>query len=98
MAYDRGKDKELLRLKYENAHRDDVLEVSIHQYNGGAPKVQISRKQKVNGEMKYVKAGRLYADEFQFIDAQSGKIKAVLHNAATAPPEPPPQDDGEIPF
>lgn len=64
MAYDPAKDKEIKSWKHK-----DGLCVSVYQYNGGEPKVQIGPRvfTKTNGTTGYGKAGRLTLEEFVWV-------------------------------
>jgi hypothetical protein len=54
------------------------LLVTVNSYEGGDPKIQISRKfENREGEMKFGRAGRLTMDEFSDLVAHAEDIRAV---------------------
>jgi hypothetical protein len=60
MAFDEIKDKELASVELGSG-----LLLSVHSYNGGAPKLQVGPRKitKAGGEPGFRKAGRLDKDE-----------------------------------
>ncbi len=75
MAYDESKDKELKSWKHEGG-----LWVSVYQYNGSDPKVQIGPREytKKDGEKGFGKAGRLTMAEMGWLFGLKDVIKAVV--------------------
>ncbi len=65
MPFDKSLDKQLFTeaVEFENTK----LTVSVFSYNEGTPKLQISRENKVGGEYKFSKMGRLTKEEVQAI-------------------------------
>jgi hypothetical protein len=78
MAYDTTKDREIKTWKHE-----DGLFVSLFQYNGGEPKVQIGPRSytKADGSEGFGKTGRLTMKEFAWMLSLKDEIKAVAQNA-----------------
>jgi hypothetical protein len=76
MAYDAAKDKEVKTWKHEGG-----LYVSVYQYNGGEPKVQIGPRgyKKADGSDGFGKVGRLTLEEIEWLDNQMVEIKATMH-------------------
>jgi len=73
MAYDQNKDKVMKVLTYE--YEGGSLLFAIISYNGGEPKLQISRTyDKKNDEIGYAKIGRLTKEETQFFLDHSGEL------------------------
>jgi len=73
MAYDANKDKVIKVFTFE--YEGGSLLFAITSYNGGGPKLQISRTyNKNNGETGYAKAGRLTLEETQFLFSNSSDI------------------------
>lgn len=74
MAYDAAKDKEIKTWKHE-----DGLYVSLSQYNGGEPKVQIGPRafKKTDGTEGFGKAGRLTLREFGWLLSLQDEIQAL---------------------
>ncbi len=64
MAYDASKDKEIRTWQHK-----DGLYLSIYQYNGGEPKIQIGPREykKSDGTTGYGKTGRLTLEEFGWV-------------------------------
>ena len=78
MAYEPKKDVEM-----ESVECGD-LQVTIHSYNKGKPKLQISRayvSDKEEGVTKFGKAGRLSEEDFDEIIAKAGTIKNAIRKA-----------------
>lgn len=71
MAYDAAKDKELA-----NWDLGQIV-VTVNQYNGGEPKVGISRKYEKNGEERLMRSGRLTMEEYADVVAHSDEIMAA---------------------
>jgi hypothetical protein len=73
MAYDESKDKEIKTWKHESG-----LYVSLFQYNGGEPKVQIGPRgyTKTDGSEGFGKTGRLTMKEFGWLLSLKDEIKA----------------------
>jgi hypothetical protein len=63
MAFDDSKDKELWKGEIGD------LQVSVHSYNGGEPKLQIGPRMIVtkNGETRFRKPGRLTLEEYEYL-------------------------------
>jgi hypothetical protein len=65
MAFDKSLDKELFgeTIEFEVTR----LRVSVFSYNGGVPKLQISRENRLmdSGEWTFAKMGRLTKDELE---------------------------------
>jgi len=74
MAYDAAKDQEIKAWKHENG-----LHVSLYQYNGGAPKVQIGPRgyQKADGSEGFGKVGRLSLEEMDWLFGLKEEVKAA---------------------
>jgi len=74
MAFDKTKDVEIFKEKLESG-----LLVTVNQYNGGTPKIQIGpREKEVGGETQYWKAGRLTFEEYTAIAKLQKKIKEAV--------------------
>jgi hypothetical protein len=75
MAYDASKDKEIKSWKHK-----DGLYLSIYQYNGGEPKIQIGPRayQKADGSTGYGKAGRLTLAEMGWLFGLKDEIRAEV--------------------
>ena len=66
MAYDSSLDEKLFSKTFEGGMGRIV--VSVHSYNKGPKKLQITREnQDEGGETRFAKLGRLTKDEFQGI-------------------------------
>lgn len=74
MAYDEKKDVMMWGCRIGN------LLLSVQKYADGAPKFQIGPRivTKETGEESFVKAGRLTAEEFEFISTMIPEIKKAL--------------------
>ena len=74
MAYDAAKDQEIKVWKHENG-----LYVSLYQYNGVAPKVQIGPRgyQKADGSEGFGKVGRISLEEMGWIFGLKEEIRAA---------------------
>ena len=74
MAYDESKDKEVKTWKHEKG-----LYVSLYQYNGGAPKVQIGPRgyTKADGSEGFGKVGRLSLEEMGWLFGLKDEIRAA---------------------
>jgi hypothetical protein len=75
MAYDSSKDKEIKSWKHK-----DGLFLSLYQYNGGEPKIQIGPRayKKADGSNGYGKAGRLTLEEFGWVLSLKDDIRAEV--------------------
>jgi hypothetical protein len=75
MAYDESKDKEIKTWQHKNG-----LYLSIYQYNGGEPKIQIGPRayKKSDGSTSYGKAGRLSLEEFGWVLGLRDEIRAEI--------------------
>jgi hypothetical protein len=77
MAYEAAKDKELASFDL------GTIVVTVNQYNGGEPKVQISRKfEGRDGEVKYGRAGRLTMEEYSDLCAHQDDINKAAGRGA----------------
>jgi hypothetical protein len=78
MAYDAKKDITVAsRVALDDG--TNTLLVCIQRYNGGEPKIQISRTVKLNnGETQYVKQGRLTFAEWEAANKAVGEMRAEL--------------------
>ena len=74
MAYEAAKDQEIKTWKHENG-----LYVSLYQYNGGAPKVQIGPRgyPKVDGSEGFGKVGRLSLEEMDWLFGLKEEVRAA---------------------
>jgi len=81
MAYDTSKDKELWKGAVGN------LRISVHAYNGGEAKLQIGPRivETKEGAEKFMKAGRITEDEFDYLIGYAEEILAALTGT---PPKP----------
>ena len=69
VAYDAAKDEIVWVTGFEE------INVSVHHYNGGPAKVQLSRQyRKKDGSLKLGKTGRLTMDEFERLCDRKEKI------------------------
>ena len=75
MAYDESKDKEIKTWQHQGG-----LYLSIYQYNGGEPKIQIGPRayKKSDGSTGYGKAGRLSLEEFGWVLGLRDEIRAEI--------------------
>jgi len=75
MAYDESKDKEIKTWQHQSG-----LYLSIYQYNGGEPKIQIGPRayKKADGSTGYGKAGRLTLEEFGWVLNLRDEIRAEI--------------------
>ena len=78
MAYDPKKDTTVAsRVALDDG--TNTLTVLIQRYNGGEPKIQISRTLKLNnGETQYVKLGRLTFAEWDAVNEAVSEMRAEL--------------------
>ena len=78
MAYDAAKDQEIKTWKHDNG-----LYVSLYQYNGGAPMVQIGPRgyQKADGSEGFVKVGRLSLEEMGWLFGLKEEVRAAAKEA-----------------
>lgn len=77
MAYDQGKDK-LLKL-FELKKEKSSLLLSIFSYDGGAPKLGITRSfQKNDGTIGYGNAGRISKEEAEFFKENIDEIIQIM--------------------
>lgn len=66
MPYDANLDKEVFSKPYDT--EDTKIIVSVHSYNNGPKKLQITRENKdMEGNFRFTKLGRLSKDEIQAI-------------------------------
>ncbi|MBU4355707.1 MAG: hypothetical protein KKD99_01000 [Proteobacteria bacterium] len=74
MAYDAAKDQEIKAWQHENG-----LYVSLYQYNGGAPKVQIGPRgyQKADSSEGFGKVGRMSLEEMGWLFGLKEEIRAA---------------------
>lgn len=73
MGYDQNKDKVIKVFTYE--YEKGSLLFAITSYNGGSPKMQMSRTyEKKNEETGYAKPGRLTLEEMKFFMEHSKEI------------------------
>ena len=75
MAYEAEKDKEIKSWQHEGG-----LYVSLYQYNGGEPKVQIGPRayKKADGSEGFGKAGRLTLAEMAWLFGLKDEIRAEV--------------------
>lgn len=75
MAYEPEKDNEIQSWKHEGG-----LFVSLYQYNGGEPKVQIGPRayRKADGSEGYGKAGRLTLAEMGWLFGLKDEIRSEV--------------------
>ena len=75
MAYDESKDKEIKTWQHQGG-----LCLSVYQYNGGEPKIQIGPRayKKADGSTGYGKAGRLSLEEFGWVLGLRDEIRAEV--------------------
>jgi hypothetical protein len=75
MAYDESKDKMIKSWQHKGG-----LYLSIYQYNGGEPKIQIGPRayKKSDGSTGYGKAGRLSLEEFGWVLGLRDEIRAEI--------------------
>lgn len=79
MAYDQGKDK-LLKL-FELKKEKSSLLLSIFSYDGGIPKLGITRSfQKNDGTTGYGNAGRISKEEVEFFKENMDEIIQIMTN------------------
>lgn len=79
MAYDQNKDK-LLKL-FELQKEKSSLLLSIFTYDGGVPKLGITRSfQKNDGSVGYGNAGRISKDEVEFFKENAEEIIKIMTN------------------
>lgn len=78
MAFDKSLDKELFgeEVQFETSK----IRVSVFSYNGGTPKLQISRENLDNnsGEYRFAKLGRMLKEEVEAVVPLLEKAKAHL--------------------
>ena len=78
MAYDAKKDITVASRVALNDGTNTLL-VCIQRYNGGEPKIQISRTVKLNnGDTQYVKQGRMTFSEWEAANKAVGEMRAEL--------------------
>lgn len=79
MAFDKSKDNELWVDTIEGDN--DTLRISVFAYNGGERKLQIGPRvyEKKNGDDGFRKAGRLTADEVDFLIEKLPAIREMLN-------------------
>jgi hypothetical protein len=67
MAFDKSLDKELFSETAE--FETSKITVSVHSYNGGTPKLQLSRTNldPNSGDFKWSKIGRMFKDEVEAV-------------------------------
>jgi hypothetical protein len=75
VSYDAAMDKEIKTWQHQGG-----LFLSIYQYNGGEPKIQIGPREykKSDGSTGYGKAGRLTLEEFGWIIGLKDEIRAEV--------------------
>uniref|UniRef100_A0A7C3V6B5 Uncharacterized protein n=1 Tax=Desulfobacca acetoxidans TaxID=60893 RepID=A0A7C3V6B5_9BACT len=75
MAYEAEKDKEIRSWKHEGG-----LYVTLYQYNGGEPKIQIGPREykKSDGSPGYGKAGRLTLAEMGWLFSLKDEIRGEV--------------------
>ena len=79
MAYDQGKDK-LLKL-FELKKEKSSLLLSIFSYDGGIPKLGITRSfQKNDGTTGYGNTGRISKEEVEFFKENMDEIIQIMTN------------------
>ena len=78
MAYEAAKDQEIKTWKHENG-----LYVSLYQYNGGPPKVQIGPRgyPKADGSDGFGKVGRLSLEEMDWLFGLKEEVRAAAKEA-----------------
>jgi hypothetical protein len=78
MAFDKSKDNELWVDTIEGDN--DTLRISVFAYNGGERKLQIGPRtyEKKNGDDGFRKAGRLTADEVDFLIEKLPAIREII--------------------
>jgi hypothetical protein len=78
MAFDKSKDNELWVDTIEGDN--DTLRISVFAYNGGERKLQIGPRtyEKKNGDDGFRKAGRLTADEVDFLIEKLPAIQEII--------------------
>jgi hypothetical protein len=79
MAFDSTKDNELWVDEIEGDN--DTLKISVFSYNGGERKLQIGPRvyEKKNGDDGFRKAGRLTANEVDFLIERLPAIREMLN-------------------
>jgi hypothetical protein len=78
MAYDAKKDITVASRVAVNDGTNTLI-VCIQRYNGGEPKIQISRTVKLNnGETQYAKQGRLTFAEWEAVNKAVDQMRAEL--------------------
>ncbi len=81
MAYDAKKDITVASRVALNDGTNTLI-ACIQRYNGGEPKIQISRTVKLNnGESQYVKQGRLSFSEWEAVNKAVSEMQAELKAA-----------------
>lgn len=79
MGYDQNKDK-LLKL-FELKKEKSSLLLSIFSYDGGSPKLGITRSfQKNDGTIGYGNAGRISKEEVEFFQENIDEIIQIMTN------------------
>jgi len=75
MAYDESKDKVIKTWQHKNG-----LYLSIYQYNGGEPKIQIGPRayKKADGSTGYGKVGRLSLEEMGWLFGLKDEIREAV--------------------
>jgi hypothetical protein len=75
MAYDESKDKEIKTWQHQGG-----LYVSIYQYNGGEPKIQIGPRayRKSDGSLGYGRTGRLSLEEMGWLFGLKDEIREAI--------------------
>ena len=81
MAYEESKDKEINTWQHQGG-----LCLSVYQYNGGEPKIQIGPRayKKADGSTRYRKAGRLSLEELGWVLGLRDDISAEVLNVRRA--------------
>ncbi len=77
MAFDKSLDKELFseQVEFERSR----ITVAVFAYNGGTPKLQLGRENKLaSGELSFAKLGRLTKEEVEAILPLVEKAKKFL--------------------
>lgn len=84
MPYDESKNEVIISVGFD-ADNDTFIEISVVSYNGGEPKIQLSRYTMDGEERKYRKLGRLTFSEATKLCAALPPI--VESNAPEAEPD-----------